>query len=432
MSTKDRKTKANQKPVEDGTIIDADVVEDAMPEKPAAEKPTSEGQDILQTKPNKAKGSRTARLGWIFALAFATFITGLWAAPYLKEGLVWSGLREAENQVKHPIDTLQNIVVRLQAQAENINSTQTGIAALNADLQTVTIGLTDRITALENAPARAPKTNEASAVLSVAERDQLNRLQMAQVALGEQIQALKTQMTNDQRENHKEQEHIDITVLRQSLASLTQQNAHFRATLENLQRTVGRIKSAADARTLTDHPRGRMLLLIARLKDQALKGAAFTSDVAALRAETNDARSAFTPVDQQRIGAVIARLDTPATTGIWTYSSLVNNFGTVTQDILNTEAQAKGSWLSGLFTVRRTDATALGVDAIVRDAELALLARDVLGSVLHLETLPETSKAVAMPWITAAKNHVSVLGDLDQLTNMIAAQPQTESQGQVQ
>lgn len=182
------------------------------------------------------------------------------------------------------------------------------------------------------------------------------------------------------------------------------------AQLKERLKTVEAALQAVEAGALEASPRGRLVLTIGRMKDRALAGLPYGADMAGLRTDIAE----LPALDQQLMGAELAVLE-GSVDGIRPYAALVRDFEPVVASAIRADEKAEGNFLTTLFTSRRTDVGATGIDAIFVRAERLLLARDVAGAVKVLEELEGAAAQPMESWRTAASKHVDVVRAFDRL-----------------
>jgi hypothetical protein len=373
-------------PADEKDIIDAEVIaEHPVREKAAAKT----GMGFM------------AKAGWFLAFGVSTFAAGVYLAPRFDPGLVYLGLKEearvvapvAENagadvaQVLHSVQTLEEALRRQQE-----------ILALHED-------------ALKTAASDRQKLASDMAVIAteglrtsgtVAGAAEIAKLQADITRLTDDIARLSVVSNADDPE---------VSRLTGALAIARAESSQLKSRLEALEQSMKAVESGA----LEASPRGRLVLSLGRIKDRALVGLPFGPELAALRPDF----AALPSLDQQMIGADLATL-TEHGAGIVPYEVLVRDFDAMASAALKAADSAEGNFLNKLFTVRRTDAGATGLDAQLLKAERALAARDIAGAVAALESLEGPALEASATWRMQAKAHVAVANAFDRLVSGVA------------
>lgn len=393
----------------DDAIIDAEVIaETPAPEAgsapgsgfgPEISSPGSAGRTGDNSKP---KSGFAMKAGWSLSGLLVAFCAGVYFAPQFMEGLVSLGLREAP--VVSPLpssgdgtqDERQGMQQQLEDQAKTLDAL-TGLVQQHEDALTDAASkrekLADDIRLMAaQSPGALPATDPA-ALNSL--RTEIERL-TADVA---RLSALAGS------------EDPSVTQLTGALALARAETSQLKARLAAVEESM----KAVEAGALEASPRGRLVLSLGRLRDRALAGQPFGQELAALRADF----ALLPAIDQQIIGADLAVLEENAAS-VQPYESLVRDFDAVAAAAVEAEDKAEGGFLTGLFTSRRTDAGASGLDAVLLKAERSLLARDVQGALDALGGLDGSVLAATEMWRAAAKRYVDVSRAFDRLTDRVA------------
>jgi len=384
-------SKTTQHPSEPD-IIDAEVIrEETIPEK---EQPTQH----KSPSPQKSGNSFMAKLGWLITGVLIAFMGGVYASPYFQEGMVALGLREAP---------ASHIVTPSAYDLKPLNET---IANLEAQV-------------LRHGEILAQHENQITETEQDTEkfRDQLSGFTSAGTSNGDiyaaEVASLKgslERLTHDVARLAVIKREADPAVAQVtgSLALLKAETEQITARFASLENALVAVQSGA----VEASPRGRLLLALSRTKERALKGLAFTSDLAALRPDI----TALSAVDQQLIGAELATLQ-EASAGITPYEQLVQDFDAVAANALHSAQKEGGSFLANIFTVRRTDSGATGNDAIFLTAERKLSLRDIAGAIDDLKKLQGAALAATEEWRTKATTFIAVEQAFDRTINAITS-----------
>ena len=377
----------------DDDIIDVEVIETV-----------SQNQNNTAAPSSKASQSKkTTPWGWITALILAAFIGGLFSAQYAKEGLITLGLLEPETTViSNPANPeIETKINALQADTERLTN-------FSGQHETILNALSAKQTEIENALQNLPASTATE--LQPIDTEALDAIKNDITRLSENLTRLAA-IKNDSDPALTRLESA-VTVTNAETAALKQQ-------IDDLQSALNTIASGA----LETSPRGRLILLLTRMKEKAQAGLTFKSDIQALRVDL----STLPALDQQVVGSEISKLET--TGGLITpYDILLRDFDAVASAAAQAQDKSEGSFLTNLFTVRQRGTNAQGIDAILFQAEKRLLSRDIDGAAALMNELDTPAKDAASIWIENAKQHTDTLKVLDAIIFRISRN-QTPSQG---
>ena len=359
-------------------VIEAEIIEETAG-------PRMEKAENRETTPATAKPS-SGKAGWIAAGVLAAFIGGLFAAPYAEKQLVSLGLLQEERSV-HVVPNITSFdSSALEAEIASLKTSLATykeiLAQQSDDIKAAEVSRTDLQRQLELAAAANPAIGSGETTTEI-------------LALKADIERLTTDIARLSALNSEA--NPEVSQLKGALALAKAENAQFKARLDALESNVVAVQAGA----LEASPRGRLVLALVRLKDRALAGLDFSSELNALRADIAD----LPAIDQQLMGAEFARLEQHSA-GISPYISLVRDFDAAVSGALTAGEKATGNFLSSLFTSRRTDAGASGDDAVFLQAERRLAARDTLGAVEALKALSAPVKGAMNPWVSKAEAYV--------------------------
>ena len=381
------------------TIIDAEVVHEEPPTGAAgSNKARMNSDDTMKTIP-APESKPNSKAGWVAAGLLGVFIGGVFAAPYFQSGLAYVGIKPVTPSAIAP------------AQEIDLSPLQTSISDMKA--------LLDRHQAiLAQQASRDAVQNETMAQI---------RADIALLASSEpgaalsantpaEFAALKAEMvrlTDDLARISALNAEADpaVSQLTGALALARAEGAQLRARLNALETSLQGIQAGA----LEATPRGRLVLLLSRMKDRAFEGLSFAADLEGLRVDLAE----LPALDQQLMGAEIAVLSASGT-GIRTYASLVRDYDAAVAAALREGEKESGTFFTRMFTSRRTDAGATGNDAIFLKAERRLSARDMAGAVLALSELEGATAETISPWRKDAEAYVAVDRAFDRLIKAAA------------
>jgi len=381
----------------DAEIIEAEVVEEPTP---APEEPV---RPAVTTAPAPKK-SFMARAGWILAFGLAAFIGGVAAAPQFDAGLIKLGLKDApatpaaagqqDNAKLEAVEaSLGEIKASLARQQEMLAQHEAALKAAGD----ARAKLKDDLTTLAS---RAQTATESPA--PAADAQEIKALQDKVTQLGDDIARLSTLANSTDPE---------VKDLSGALAIARAESAQLKNRLATLEKAMQSVQSGA----VDASPRGRLILALGRLKDRALSGLPFGQDLSALRPDF----ATLSALDQQRIGADLGLLEDHGG-GIPSFDRLLADYDSAATAAVKAADKASGNFLTGLFTMRRTDAGATGLDATLAKAERALRARDVAGAVKLLGTVTGPAADALTTWLNGAKAYVDVEAAFGRLTTTVA------------
>jgi len=382
-------------PGDDG-IIDAEVIDESPAPEPA--RPVTGNTDKSRTSP---KSGFAAKAGWSVSVLLAAFVAGVYLAPQFSEGLVALGLREAPAAPP---------VMQASGSEEDISALRQLLEDQGKTVEALATLLQQHDAALTDAGAARQKMTDDIGLLAAQRAGAGQATDPAALA---RLQSEIERLTADVARLSSLAGEADpsVTQLTGALALVRAETSQLKARLAAIEDAM----KAVEAGALEASPRGRLVLALGRLRDRALAGQSFAAGLAALR--TDFAR--LPAIDQQIIGAELAVLEENGV-GVSAYETLVADFDTVAAEVVKAQDKAEGGFLTGLFTSRRTDAGATGVDAVLLKAERSLLARDVPGALQALEVLDGTALAATDAWRHRATRHVAVTRTFDRLTARVA------------
>ena len=387
----------NQPDAEDADIVDAEVVKDSPAPDSAAK--------MKMVQPPVTKKSSNA--GWFTAALLTAFMGGVYGSPYFEAGLVSLGLRSERKPLAiAPPTTLATDLAPLKNQISDLKAASARHQEILAQQQAA---------AAEVAGLQAQLRTDIDLLAGA----KAGASPVAATMDGKELVGLKaeiTRLSDDLARLSLLSGEADpaVSAMSGGLALARAESAQLKVRLAAIEEML----HASAAGALEASPRGRLVLALSRMKDRALAGLPFGAEVTGLRVDI----SKLPALDQQMMGAEIAVL-AGSGAGIQPYASLVRDFDPSVASALRAGEKADGSFLTSLFTSRRTDAGAAGDDAVFVKAERLLLARDLAGAV---ETLGALEGAVAegiASWRSSAEIHVAVVRAFDRL---IRAAAQTE------
>ncbi len=372
-------------------ILDAEIVGESAGDAPK----------VVSDKPKKTYA------GWWLSLSLALFIAGLFTAPYARSALERAGLLSAvEVQPSGSSDASDAALLgRLNRLESGLTSVEDSLAAQRRAVA----DMAARIDGLDAAPSvQGVETAALNSQQSTARVD----------ALAEDVAALRRSLANLSSAGRTD------AAQGNSLAQLEGALAAARVEIDSLTarlETYERVASDLAAGALTASPRGRLLVTLSAVREALDTGGAFSTDLAVIRQEI----SALDPAAQADLIGPAQRL-AAAADGVPSYEALVGDFQDVAAALKQTAEKAEGRFLASLFTVRRTDASANGVDAVLNAAERSLAARDLKAAADQLSTLAGAGDAPAQAWIAGAYGRAAALSALEDLRSGLLARGEVQ------
>lgn len=388
----------------DVDVVDAEIVEENEPLEPPSVEPKT-----VETSP--AKAAAGGKAGWVVAGLLAAFTGGLFAAPYAESGLHSIGLLPALPPPDLPSGS--------QANGAAVSALETQLDDLALAIARHQEILAQHEQGLSDAAAARTRIGNDVALIAGRESDGTSGVPAADVqALRDRVAALTDEVAR--LATLSTEQNPEVAGLTGAVALARAEAAQLKDKLDALETVVEELQAGS----LEVSPRGRILVAVGRLKDQASRGMAFGGELTALQAEI----ALMPALDQQLIGADVALLARHPG-GVRPYEALVRDFGGAASAAKLAQEKADGSLLAGLFTVRRTDDGATGIDAVLLEAERRLLARDVAGALEALRPLTGTVAEATALWRSAAEAHLEVMSALDRLQRTVAASPVSPTVG---
>ena len=400
MATKKSDTESDAKPDVTPDVIDAEIVEEAVSE-PAPSSP--ESVKIIEEIP--AAKAKSGKAGWITAGLLAAFVAGIFAAPYGEDGLRSMGILApspgaGDTRPDQQIEaTLASLERQLSDMGVSVSRFQENLAQHSAQLGEAVAArkqISDDVALIAAQPGRISADAGASS-------QTIQQLEARLAEITAEVARLAVLSGSDDP---------DITGLTGSIALARAETNQLKAKLALLETAVQQMQAGA----LDVSPRGRLLLALGRLKDSAFAGAPLGGELDAIRLDIAE----LPALDQQLIGADVAIL-VANRQGIETYENLTREFDGVANAAKKAQEKADGSLLASLFTVRRTDENATGIDAILLTVEKRLAVRDLDGALTALNGLSGDGAAAMADWRQQALAHRDVLVAFDRLLRQVSA-----------
>lgn len=396
----------DQSNVDNSDVIDAEIIEE-------------QSSDTTRTVPKpveeSAQKSSAGKLGWLIAFVLLVFVGGLFAAPYVRSGLVDAGIlapvaqqsaTAASEQSAQFARTLSN----LQAQLEDNNQTIVRQQEMIAQL----------MERLDNVNAAQQQTAQDVGLIA-SQNGTASQASDGQVAA---LQAEVNRLTNETARLAAlaNTQNPEVASINGQIALARAENDRLKNQIQSLQVAISGLQEGA----LSTTPRGRLLIVLGRIKEQAQAGLSFDAELNSAQLDI----AALPAIDQQLVGADFTVLASNAS-GITSFEILNRRFGEMARSVKLAQEKGEGGFLANLFTVRRTDDGATGVDAVLLNAERRLQARDVAGAVSALLSLEGDARAAAEEWINQANAFTETMTAIDRLLRTVAGRgPQALRGGQ--
>ena len=393
---------SQKKHTDDDVIIEAEIID----EKPRASQ-TSTGattQASVKTSDIPPAKNTAARIGWGIALLLVAFVGGIFMEPLAEQGLKRLGLMK--ETVSEPLEAqLQNDVTPLKAtqteQNERLKLLESTFQAQSEKIQTLENENTELKRDITTLSSELPTVG--AATISIEQlTDVTNRLVQAEALL------VDLQSTNIESQT----EGSAVTRLEGELKLARAESAQVLERLLSFEKSF----QISQSTKLSDSPEGRAAVTLHRLYLNATAGADYASDIAALKPDLTN----LPLLDIQPVSKAMAVLQANQA-GIATHSEIVRDFNALIPSLLkeNVKEETTG-WLASFFTVRRTDARAEGVEAVIHTIETHLINRDLSAANDAVNTLPEPLKALTKEWQNKTLAREATLSALTDLLNTLA------------
>ncbi|WP_262693269.1 COG4223 family protein [Kordiimonas aquimaris] len=380
--------------VENGDVIDAEIIAEQEAEVP------KDNMKAVEATPQVTKGGKA---GWITALILLAFIGGIFAAPHARRALVDAGILQPRTGQSDGLDAeayrqeLANLEQQIAAGEQRFVRHQEMIAQLleRADAAVSAQTKLEQDIALVAGQGVGPTSGQAT-------NDEITALKAEISRLSNETARLATLAGTASPE---------VSVVNGRLALAQAETSQLKSQVAAMEVVIAGLQAGA----LDTTPRGRLLVVLGRLKGQAQSGLSFDAELNSLQLDL----ASLPALDQQLVGADFAILNNNAD-GVLSFQELSKRFNETARGIKLAQEKAEGGFLANLFTVRRTDDNATGIDAALLDAERRLVVRDVTGAIQTLSALEGAAKEAAAQWIIEAQAHADTLAALDRTLRTIA------------
>ena len=389
----------NKKNENDDVIIEAEIID----EKPQA-KPSNSGattQASVSTSDSLSPKNITARIGWGIALLLIAFIGGIFMEPLAEQGLKRLGI--LKEQPKPETDT-----VDLGPLNERQQQQQDKITQLEADFITQNTTLT-RLTQ-ENASLKRDITTLASDLptadaSALSAKDLSNMSERLTQIEAEILDAKSNSLNNQADASASERQESELKLARAETAQLLERLLSFEKSFE-----------LSQSQKLSNSAEGRAAVTLHRLYINATAGANYSADIAALKPDLVN----LPLLNLQPVGQALATLQANQS-GIATHNDITQEFTALIPLILKETATGEpNGWFASLFTLRRTDARAEGVEAVIRTIESHLSNRDLGAAYTAADTFPDPIKVIIKDWQSKTLARQATLSALTNLLTTLA------------
>lgn len=442
---------------EKGLIIDAEVIEEDMAQGQKdgpAEDTGDSGKKLSGTKNSTAKKSGRISAPWALVVILTAFIGGLFAAPQFEKGLIGLGLKEqVKPAIMVPQDSGQNLPLitksDLSAVADRVKKLETQMTALGRNNSAAANAGNGAGQFSESLKPLQQKIAETSDKLTSLKKDvDLLAAQMggnAGGALGPTAQAFKAEQVKLARltdefsrlaqliENQKSTGQGGQTEeLSTQIAELQGAVRLARAEGQQLTTRLGALEKTLDGYTqsaVQSTPRGRLVVQLSKLKDKMASGASVTADMQALMPDVEQLPTRDQVAALGHVKTITDQLQETDGKRV-TFDQLKDDFTLLTPSIKKADVKENEGFFADLFTVRKKGDAAKGVDKVLYQVEMALVARDVKTAVTLLKSdLSPGAQTAAVPWIVAAEKYLTVEREMAALLAVISGGTRAENGG---
>ncbi len=391
---------SRKKKNDEDVIIEAEII-DEKPHK-SAPKSGATTEASVKTSDLPPVKNTAARIAWGIALLLIAFIGGIFMEPLAEQGLKRLGLIKQQPVHEEAQLDLEPLTLAQQEQQKQLKTIESAFntqkellvalqnenAALKRDMATLASGLTADTNSM---PV------DGSALAQVTERLGLLEASLLDV----QSKTLESQT----EENVIARLEGALILARAESAQLLERLIVFEQSFKVSQSTK-----------LSDSAEGRSAVTLHRLYLNATAGTNYSADLAALKPEI-----ARVPLlNLQPVSKALVTLEANQG-GIATHSEIVQNFDALIPSLIKaSQAGQSTGWLANFFTVRRTDARAEGVEAIIRSIEIHLANRDLVAANRTADGLPDPLKALTKEWQDTVMARVNTLTALTSLLTTLA------------
>ncbi|RMB00568.1 COG4223 family protein [Eilatimonas milleporae] len=395
-------------------VLDAEVI--------AEETPAPSRGGIRDTeKPGEERQRRRGPVGliaWGLVLLMGGGLAGVYFAPDFDAGLQRLGLRQAPgagDAARAERARLEDRIARLETVSGRLTR---ALAALDDEMS----AMGPRLDTLEARPATGAGATAGATPGAISRVDETA---LRDTAAG--VDRLDTALTDVRDRLGTLSADVDKLLPRiQRVETVTGRALEERAVLA---RQVDGLSGTLNALTteirqpagLSARPEGRMSLSLIALQGTALSGREYGAALDTFRAALSDL-----PSPRADGFARFVEVLSTHRQGVLPFDRLAADFDGVANAIVAARDKTEGRFLAGLFSVRRTDAAAEGLDATLRDAERQLGRGDLKGAVGTIAALDPAVRKPAQDWLAAARDHMAVKQALDGLAAELAVAAQAD------
>ena len=285
---------------------------------------------------------------------------------------------------------------------------QTKITQLEADFKSQNTALTrlrkendslkhDITTLASGLPA-----TDAPAISSKALDDMSERLNQVEAVI---LEAKSKALNNQADASASERQTSELKLARAETAQLLERLLSFEKSFE-----------LSQSQKLSNSAEGRVAVTLHHLYINATAGADYSADIAALKPDLVN----LPLLNLQPVGQALATLQANQA-GIATHNDITQEFTALIPLILKETAVGESNgWLASLFTLRRTDARAEGVEAVIRTIETHLANRDLQAAYTATQDFPDPIKVIIKDWQSKTLARQATLSALTNLLTTLA------------
>lgn len=390
----------NKKNKNEDVIIEAEIIE----EKPKGPQ-TNAGattEASVKTSDLPASENTPARIAWGVALLLIAFIGGIFMEPLAEQGLKRLGLMKEQPSTAQGDTRLDPIIASQAEQQEKIAQIEEAFKVQSAAFTRLlqdNDSLKRDITTLASGLPTGDST-AAEALSSKALNDMGERLNQVEAVI---LDAKSNALTSQTDTSASERQESELKLARAETAQLLERLLSFEKSFE-----------LSQTQKLSNSAEGRAAVTLHHLYINATAGADYSADIAALKPELVN----LPLLNLQPVGQALATLQENQA-GIATHNEIAQGFTALIPAILKETAVGESNgWLASLFTLRRTDARAEGVEAVIRTIETHLANRDLQAASTAAQDFSDPIQIIIKDWQSKllARN-----ATLSALTNLLSA-----------
>ncbi|WP_374765110.1 COG4223 family protein [Yunchengibacter salinarum] len=350
--------------------------------------------------------ARRSRLPWALLALLAAFTGGLFAAPHARQGLAMLGLApprpapQGESAEAVDLAPIQERLTGLDQRVSRHGETLAAHDNLLSELEAKS----------ETEPKQSSDTRQEDVARSL-DASMVKALRQRLDQVSDDVARLAALQSED---------NPAVSRMDQSIGVVKAEADRLKERIQTLENKLRAVENGA----LEATPRGRMMLALTRMQDRAMAGLSFVQPLRQFR----EGLDRLDPVDRRVLADQLADLE-PLAEGLPTLTGLQRSFDDMAQAVIAARDKAEGSFLQGLFTVRRTDAAAEGVDGLLARAERRLAGQDLSGAIAELEKLDGAAAEPAAPWLDQARQLARARTLFDTLGERLAGAREGAAEG---